>query len=74
MPDAGFGKTVQWNKRWLADKIKLVDIGADGRAGPSRCYRAEQEAVREAGAAKTTLKKFKNGETVAQMRSRVCRC
>jgi RHS repeat-associated protein len=78
MPDADFEKTVQWNKRWLADKIKqgyqVVDIGGDGRADPSRFYAAEQEAVREAGAAKATLKKFKNGETVAEMRGRVCRC
>lgn len=52
----------------------MVDIGTDGRAGPSRFYKAEQEAVREAGAAKATLKKFKNGESVAEMRARVCRC
>ncbi|MDQ1833109.1 DUF6861 domain-containing protein [Massilia scottii] len=78
MAASDFEKTVQWNKEWLAEKIrqgyKVVDIGPDGRATPSRFYLAEQEALAEAKAAKTTLKKFGNGETVAEMRARVCRC
>ncbi|MDM5181981.1 RHS domain-containing protein [Massilia sp. DJPM01] len=78
MAASDFEKTVQWNKEWLAEKIrqgyKVVDIGPDGRATPSRFYLAEQEALAEAMASKTTLKKFGNGETVAEMRARVCRC
>jgi hypothetical protein len=78
MPESASEKTVQWNKMWLADKIRqgyqVVDIGPDGRATPSRFYLAEQEAIRETGASKATLKKFENGETVAEMRQRVCLC
>ncbi|MDA8521082.1 DUF6531 domain-containing protein [Acidovorax sp. NCPPB 4044] len=78
MPDAEFEKAVQWNKEWLRKKIeagyRVVDIGPDGRATPSRFYVAELDAVRETGAPKITLKKFANGETVGQMRNRIKSC
>jgi hypothetical protein len=75
MPDAEFKQTVEWNKQWLKDKIaqgyKVVDIGGDGRIIPSEFYKAEQEAIKEMGVSKIKLKKFGNGETVAEMRARV---
>jgi RHS repeat-associated protein len=78
MPDSEFQKTVQWNKEWLMEKIaqgyQVVDIGPDGRPVRSEFYRAEQEAIREMGASKVTLKKLPNGETVGDMRARVCAC
>ncbi len=78
MPDSEFQKTVQWNKEWLMEKIaagyQVVDIGPDGRPVPSEFYKAEQAALREMGATKMTLKKFPNGETVGDMRARVCAC
>ena len=78
MPEADFEKTVQWNKQWMKSKISegytIVDIGSDGRSVPSRFYAAELEAISESGAARVRLKKFGNGETVAQMRSRISGC
>lgn len=78
MPDSEFQKTVQWNKEWLMDKIakgyQVVDIGPDGRPVRSQFYIAEQEAIREMGASKVTLKKFPGGESVGEMRARVCAC
>lgn len=78
MPDSEFQKTVQWNKEWLMQKIangyQVVDIGPDGRPVRSPFYLAEQEAIREMGAAKMTLKKLPGGETVAEMRARICAC
>lgn len=72
-----FEKAVQWNKDWLKTKIasgyKVVDIGTDGRPVGSAFYKAEQEAIKEMGASKVTLKKFANGETVAEMRTRIAR-
>jgi RHS repeat-associated protein len=73
-----FEKAVQWNKKWLAEKIRqeypVVDVGPDGRSPPSRFYLAELKAIKEAKVPKTTLKKFENGETVAEMRGRLCPC
>lgn len=78
MDQGEFQKAVQWNKEWLMDKIRqgyqVVDIGPDGRAEPSEFYKAEREAVREMNAAKMTLKKLPNGETVGEMRTRICKC
>jgi RHS repeat-associated protein len=78
MPDAEVQKAVNWNKQWLKDKIAagyhIVDIGTDGRAVRSRFYEAELEAIKETKAAKTTLRKFANGETVSEMRARVYSC
>jgi hypothetical protein len=75
MPAEDFAKAVEWNKQWLKQKIasgyQVVDIGPDGRPGGSAFYAAEHEAIKETGARKTTLKKFGNGETVQDMRSRV---
>ncbi|OAB78725.1 hypothetical protein [Cochleicola gelatinilyticus] len=75
MPDTDFQKAVDWNKQWLKDKIaagyKVVDIGTDGRAVRSDYYKVELEAVKETGTKRIKLKKFANGETVADMRARV---
>ena len=51
---------------------QVVDIGPDGRPVGSDFYRAEQQAVREMGAAKMTIRKFPNDENVADMRTRLC--
>ncbi|NHZ33810.1 hypothetical protein [Massilia rubra] len=53
----GFSRTLTSKNRTVEHALagRPVDIGPDGRAGP-------------------TLKKFKNGETGARMRGRVCRC
>ncbi|AVR97446.1 DUF6861 domain-containing protein [Pseudoduganella armeniaca] len=73
-----FERAVQWNKKWLNEKIangyQVVDIGPDGRSQPSRFYEAELEAVRESNHSKATLKKFGSGETVQEMRARVRKC
>jgi hypothetical protein len=73
-----FERAVQWNKKWLNDKIvkgyQVVDIGPDGRSQPSRFYEAELEAVRESNHSKAALKKFGSAETVQEMRARVRKC
>jgi RHS repeat-associated protein len=77
MPADDFQKAVDWNKQWLKDKIaagyKVVDIGRDGRPDMSAFYKAELEAIEEMRAPKTTLKKLPGGETIPDMRARVCR-
>lgn len=78
MPEADFEKAVQWNKEWLKKKIaagyKVIDIGSDGRSEPSRFYQAELEAIKESHAIRIRLKKFSNGESISQMRSRIGGC
>jgi hypothetical protein len=72
---ANYQSTVEWNKQWLKDKIAqgytVVDIGPDGRLKGSDYYKVEQEAIKEMGVSRIKLKKFANGETVADMRARV---
>ena len=76
MPQAEFDRSVEWNKQWLSNKIdqgyKVVDIGQDpGRTARSPFYQAEQEAVSEKGVGRIRLKKLPNGESIAEMRTRV---
>jgi len=78
MPAENFAKAVEWNKQWLRQKIAsgytIIDIGTDKRPNRSVFYQAELDTLKETKTRKITLRKFSNGESVLEMRSRVSAC
>jgi RHS repeat-associated protein len=67
-------KAVNFNRQWINQKMdegyKIVTIGPDGRN--SVFYQAELEEIAKRGYTKTTLRKLPTGETITELRTRLC--
>ena len=78
MPAADFQKAFDWNAKWLEGKIadgyKVVDIGMDKREIRSPFYEAELKVIKDTDTPLMRLKKFKNGESIEDMRKRTGTC